>query len=194
MHVPARPLAFALIGLLALGGCSSTPAQSQGDGTRYVAGDGTTVVLPQAERSPAPPLVGPTLEGNTFDLAQHNGQVVAINVWASWCAPCRKEAPYLRGASDSYADNPKVQFVGLDTRDSEAAGKAFVRTFRLDYPQVVDPDGKLQLAFRDTLPPQAIPSTVFIDQQGRVAARILGEADRVRITGIVDDLLAEGRS
>jgi peroxiredoxin len=84
-----------------------------------------------------------------------------------------------------------VRFVGLDTRDSITAGQAFVDKYGITYPNLSDPDGQLQLAFRDTLPPAAIPSTVFIDKQGRVAARVLGRIDDGRLNGIIETLAAE---
>lgn len=180
-----------LFGALMLSGCGSQAATGAADtGTGYVAGDGSAVVLPVAERQPAPDIAGPTLDGGTWSLAEDLGQVVVLNVWASWCAPCRAEAPALEQVSVETADQG-VQFVGLNTRDTEAAAQAFVSNYGITYPNVVDVDGALQLAFRDTLPPQAIPSTVFIDAQGRVAARVLGEIDRSRLQGIIDTLVTE---
>lgn len=172
------------------GGASTATAAGQADGAGYVAGDGSTVVLSQAERTAAPEISGPTLDGGSWTSAQSVGDVTVLNVWASWCAPCRAEAPTLeRGYQKYKADG--VQFVGLDTRDSEAAAKAFVARYGITYPNIVDPDGTVQLALRDTLPPQSIPSTVFLDKQGRVAARVLGEIDSGRLDGIIETLLAE---
>ena len=71
-----------------------------------------------------------------------------------------------------------MQFIGLNTRDSKASAEAFIQRFEVPYPNVWDPDAQLQLAFRDSLPPQAIPSTVLVDKQGRVAGRVLGEVDQ----------------
>ena len=84
-----------------------------------------------------------------------------------------------------------VQFVGLNTRDSQAAADAFVDRFALTYPNVVDTDGSRQLLFRETLPPAAIPSTIVIDRQGRVAGRAIGEVDRSRLLGMIEPILAE---
>ena len=81
-----------------------------------------------------------------------------------------------------------VQFVGLDTRDSPAAAQAFVDRFNVSYPNIVDEDGVLQLQFRQTLPPQAIPSTVIIDAQGRVAARLLGKASESSLRAVIDEV------
>lgn len=200
--MPLRPGSprLAAVGLSAglvvagLAGCS----QSSSAGDRvdvaeqgYVSGDGSTTILAEADRTPAPDLRGTTLQGEPFVLADHLGEVVVLNTWASWCAPCRAEAPALEATSRELADRG-VTLVGLNTRDSAAAAQAFVRRFDISYPSVADPDGSLQLLFHDTLPPSAIPTTVVIDQKGRVAARALGEVDRSRLLGLVEPILAEG--
>lgn len=189
-------LAAACLATVALAGCSSdsepSPSGSAAsDGTSFVAGDGSLVVLDEQRRAPAPDLVGTTLTGEEFRLADHKGEVVVLNVWASWCAPCRAEAPTLQQASEEMSTSG-VQFVGLDTRDSDTAAKAFVERFGITYPTVVDRDGRLQLQFSDSLPPQAIPSTLVIDREGRVAARALGAVNISTLRGLVEPLLAEG--
>jgi len=83
-----------------------------------------------------------------------------------------------------------VQFVGFDTRDTEAAALAFIERYGMTYPNVIDTDGRLQLLFSDTLPPQAIPSTLVIDQQGRVAGRALGAVSGSSLRGLIEPLLA----
>jgi thiol-disulfide isomerase/thioredoxin len=201
----ARPRITAVVaaallcgGAAPLAGCS---AQQAGAGQRvgdvseqgYVSGDGTTTILPVSQRRPAPALSGATLSGGTFTLSEAAGDVVVLNVWASWCAPCRAEAPDLQKVAAELADRG-VTFVGLNTRDSKAAAQAFVDRFGLSYDSVVDADGSLQLLFRETLPPAAIPSTVVIDPQGRVAARAIGEVDRSRLLGLVEPVLAESAS
>jgi thiol-disulfide isomerase/thioredoxin len=175
---------------LTLAGCGSSDAATTGSDTGFVAGDGSLVLLPEGQRPPAPDLVGETLDGETFRLSDHLGEVVVMNVWASWCAPCRAEAPTLADLSAEYADKG-VQFVGLDTRDSDVSARAFVERFGLDYPNVIDRDGRLQLLFSDSLPPQAIPSTLVIDAQGRVAGRALGRVSESSLRGFVEPLLAE---
>lgn len=176
--------------LFVLSACGTTASSASDSGTGYVAGDGSAVVLPESERKPAPPLSGETLDGGQWSLAADSGDIVVANVWASWCAPCRAEAPLLEQVAQERAQDG-VQFVGINVRDTEAAAVAFVDRYAITYPNVIDDNGSLQLAFRDTLPPQAIPSTVFIDRQGRVAARVLGEIDDVRLNGILDTLMQE---
>ena len=85
-----------------------------------------------------------------------------------------------------------MQFVGLDTRDSDVSARAFVEKFGMPYPNVIDRDGRLQLLFADSLPPQAIPSTLVIDREGRVAARALGKVSESSLRGMIEPLLASG--
>jgi thiol-disulfide isomerase/thioredoxin len=192
---PGRLAALTVAGVL-LAGCTQQveagdPVVGDVAEQGYVSGDGSTTIVAQAERRAAPTLVGPTLDGSTFALADHLGEVVVLNVWASWCAPCRAEAPDMQEVSEELADQG-VQFVGLNTRDSTEPARAFVDRFGLTYPSVVDADGSTQLLFRDSLPPAAIPSTLVIDREGRVAARAIGEVDRSRLLGLIEPILAEG--
>ena len=188
----SRLLAVAVLAAVALAGCSSTDTSTPA-GSGFVSGDGTITLLDAAARPAAPALTGTTLDGQTYSLADSRGSVVVLNVWASWCAPCRAEAPTLAALSTELA--PKgVQFVGLDTRDSDAAARAFVAKQGITYPNVIDRDGRLQLLFGDSLPPQAIPSTIVIDQRGRVAGRILGKASASDLRGMVEPLLAEAQA
>ena len=195
---PVRRVAAGIVaavlacGLLA--GCSSSGGSSGSGGEQgFVAGDGSIVVVPPEQRVAAPDLVGTTLDGDTFRLSDHRGEVVVLNVWASWCAPCRAEAPTLAALSTQYADSG-VQFVGLDTRDSDVSARAFDAKYGIDYPSVIDRDGQLQLLFSDSLPPQAIPSTLVVDADGKVAARVLGRASESTLRGVIDPLLAESSS
>lgn len=178
----------ALCLITACGG--SEPASPAGADSGFVAGDGSIVVLPVAARQPAPAIKGTTLDGGTFDLGMVKGQVVLLNVWASWCAPCRAEAPALEAAWLKFAGE-NVQFIGLNTRDSPKSAEAFVNRFKVTYPSLIDTDGQLQLLFRDTLPPQAIPSTLIIDRQGRVAARALGTVSESSLRALIEPLLEE---
>ena len=113
---------------------------------------------------------------------------MVVNVWGSWCAPCRAEAPELVEAQRELGDD--VAFLGVNTRDLDVApAQAFERAFGLTYPSIFDPDGRLLLGFAQ-LPPKAIPSTVVIDAEGRVAARVLGTVDATTLGGIVSDVAA----
>jgi thiol-disulfide isomerase/thioredoxin len=177
---------FALAALAVLSGCSASGAQPAGQG--FVAGSGTVTVLAEAERAAAPPVAGQTLDGERVALADFAGQVVVVNVWGSWCVPCRTEAPRLAAAADRLAGEG-VRFLGVNIRDSVAQARAFVRRYGLAYPSIFDPDGSTLLGFRDTLPPNAIPSTLVVDRSGRVAARVLGEVDETTLVGLARDVV-----
>ena len=172
------------LGLL-LAGCGSGPTSTSG----FVGGDGTLTVLPADQRPAAPVIEGTTLEGSAWTSADTTGKVVVYNVWGSWCAPCRAEAPALVAASRRAGD--KAVFVGLNTRDlDKAAPQAFVRTFEVPYANLYDPDGALLLKFSGQLPANAIPSTLLVDPDGRVAARVIGETTEATLVGLIDDLAA----
>lgn len=175
---------------LLLAGCSATAASGSND-TRYVSGDGSTIILARSERTALPTIAGPTLDGSTLSLAQYKGHVVVVNVWASWCPPCRAEARTLERVHRQL-NGQGVVFVGIDTRDNVVSAKAYESTFGTTYPSLFDQDGTLLLQFRGNLPPAAIPSTLVIDQQGRIAARALGGVDESRLLGLVDPVLQEG--
>ena len=141
----------------------------------YVDGTGLITRLEVAERKKPGEVSGETLDGKKLSLADYAGQVVVLNVWGSWCPPCRKEAPSLVAASRELAADDVV-FVGVNTKDSSPdLGRAFERRYDVPYESLFDPSGRTLLAFYGTLNPSAIPSTVVLDKQGRVAASILGE-------------------
>jgi len=178
-----------LVAAALLAGCGQSSGEGPGD-QGFVSGDGSIVVLPESERAAAPILSGDLLSGGQLSTDDLRGAVVVLNVWASWCAPCRAEAADLQAVWDATAEGG-VQFVGLNTRDSDAAAAGFVRTYGLTYPQLLDPDGRLQLLFRDTLPPQSIPSTVVLDKQGRVAGRALGAVSQSDLLALIEPLVLE---
>jgi len=187
-----RPRTALAAGLLlvagALSGCSTTSGGA--GGTSYVAGDGTIVLVPAAKRQQPVTLRGSTLEGAPFDLETLRGRTVVVNVWGSWCPPCRKEAPDLQAASVALAAKG-VSFVGINTRDEDPAQAiAFQKTFAITYPSVTDDGGRILLGLRCAVPPNAIPSTLVIDPQGRIAARISATTTRTTLVDLVDDVLA----
>ena len=182
------PGLLAAFAILVLAGCGASSADQSG--TAFVAGDGSIVLLDPAQRQPAPDLTGSALDGGTWSLEDSRGEVVVLNVWASWCAPCRAEAPVLQSLWEEF-EGQGVQFVGLDTRDAVAPATAFVERYGITYPNLIDTGGQLQLLFGDTLPPQAIPSTLLVDQEGRVAARVLGKVSEASLRALIDSLLDE---
>jgi thiol-disulfide isomerase/thioredoxin len=189
MRARILPALLGVCALLLVSGCGAGSPSGE-SGTSFVAGDGSIVLLDPAERVPAPILTGVTLAGEDLSSEDFAGDVVVVNVWASWCAPCRSEAPTLERLSQEFSDQGVV-FIGLNTRDSDTSARSFVERFGLGYPNVIDRDGLLQLGFRDSLPPRAIPSTLVIDRSGRVAARVLGAASESSLRGVIEAVIEE---
>lgn len=195
---PAGPLALllvvpALIGSVLmswlLAGCTSG-GQSGGGEAGFVSGDQSITVVSPQDRRPAPAVQGPRLGGDQpLSTDDYPGKVLVINVWGSWCNPCRAEAPDLQSASVATART--AQFIGLNTKDySPAAAEAFVRRFEISYPSIFDPEGKALVSLAGNLPPNAIPTTIVIDAQRRVAARIAGTVGRETLVDLIDDVAA----
>ena len=184
--------ATAVLAVAALAACGdATVAPSSGNGQRYVAGDGSVEIIKPSERKPAPGLTGTTLDGGSFNLVELRGNVTVVNVWASWCSPCRAEAPGLQKVSTELAGRG-VSFVGIDTRDTHDNARAFERRFGITYPSVVDEDGALLLRFKETLPPQAIPTTLVIDKDGRMAARALKPLTEEQLRELIRSVVDSG--
>jgi len=186
----AAATAALLLAVLATSGCAGG-AGSTGD-KGYVdggAGGGTITILPEAKREKPGTVAGTTLDGDQVSLAQYAGKVVVINVWGSWCPPCRQEADDLAKAANDLMPTGVV-FLGINTRDtSKANALAFQRSRKVPYASIYDPGGRNLLAFHGRLSPNTIPSTVVIDAQGRVAASILGEVtSAVTLKDVVEDV------
>lgn len=181
---------LAVTASLLLGGCGE-PTFSAGE-QGFVTGDGTVTVLDEADREkPAGEVAGETVDGEAVSLDDHLGKVVVMPVWGSWCAPCRAEAPMLAEAARDLEDDGVV-FLGIDSRDpNEAQVRRFLDRFDIPYDSIYDPDGITLLSFHGTLPPNTIPSFVFIDAEGRVAARALDSVSRSTLYGVVEDVLGE---
>jgi thiol-disulfide isomerase/thioredoxin len=142
------------------------------------------------KRVPAPPLRGMTLGDTPYDVASDLGHVVVVNFWGSWCEPCRAEQPKLN-AVFAATRSRGVRFIGIDVReDSDDAARAFVRTHGVSYPSIIDRNDQLALDFSPRLP-DSPPTTVVLDRQGRVAARIIGSAPSGVLEPLVDQLLGE---
>ena len=160
------------------GGGSSIAEES------FVSGSGNVSFIKDSNRIAAPKLSGMTLTGKNYTY--NIGQVAVVNVWASWCAPCRAEAPTLGALSEKYSD---VAFIGILTRDNPVNAEAFTRRFALPYPTLID--DSVLIGFRKSLPANAIPSTVVIDKKGNVAARISGEVTVASLSELIEKVNAE---
>jgi len=185
--------------LLAVGlaACSSNSnsiaAQARsGDQKNYLSGDGSIERLAPGQRGSALTLSGTTLTGAPWSVAKARGKVVVLNVWGSWCAPCVAETPDLQKAWLAYSKAGKpVQFMGINYRDpSPDTARAFLRANKVTYPSLADNGGRTLLALRGKA--ANTPTTLVLDQQGRLAARVAGQVSRATLDGLVADVLGEG--
>jgi thiol-disulfide isomerase/thioredoxin len=169
-------LAFALTACG--GGGSSTSEES------FVSGDGSTTFIKISDRKIAPAITGMTLSGENYTY--NKDRVAVVNVWASWCSPCRAEAPTLVALANKYTD---VAFIGILTRDNPANAEAFERRFNIPYPTVID--DSILLGFKGSLPANAIPTTVILDKSGLVAGRISGVVTVASLSKLIEKVAAE---
>ena len=180
---------------LSLVGCTTQdPLAEQyraGDNKNYIAGDGTETELADDQRPSFEPWSGITESGFGLDSAALEGRVTVMNWWYAACAPCRAEAPDLADLYREY--NPQgVEFVGVNVRDSAATALAFDRNFGIEFPSVMDSQsGTVSLAFTGVVSPSAVPTTLVIDKEGKVASRILGRIDPGILRTLIETVLAE---
>ncbi|GHA10075.1 TlpA family protein disulfide reductase [Streptomyces echinoruber] len=176
----------------ALTACGSGGTSGGSGNTNFITGSDGIDTVKKADRKPAPDLSGKTVDGKRLDTADYRGKVVVLNVWGSWCAPCRAEAPNLVKVAKENADKG-VQFVGINTRDtSTGPALAFEKRYGVPYPSLYDPTGRLMLRFKKgTLNPQLIPSTIVVDRDGKIAARALQPLTEEKLRTMLDPVVAE---
>lgn len=198
---PSRPprrrvLALAVAGLpVALAACApakdSLAAQARaGDSKNYVAGDGSVTEYAKDARKPAVSFTGTLYNGTIVDSASFTGRVTVLNFWYAACAPCRVEAPRLKALHDQFKTQG-VDFYGVNLRDEKGTAEAFEHTFGITYPSFDDKDGRVLLALSGMVPPGAVPTTLVLDRQGRVASRILGELQEGTLKALIETAAAE---
>ncbi|MDH6698584.1 TlpA disulfide reductase family protein [Streptomyces sp. DSM 41014] len=186
--------AVAAAAALTLTACGSGGTSGGSGDTNFVTGADGVATAKKGERADAPDLSGETVDGRQLDVDDYRGKVVVINVWGSWCPPCRAEAKNFETVYQDVKDTGAgVQFVGINTRDtSTGPARAFEKEYGVSYPSLYDPTGKLMLRFKKgTLNPQAIPSTLIIDRQGRIAARTLQALSEEKLRAMLAPVLAE---
>ncbi|GAB3190637.1 TlpA family protein disulfide reductase [Nesterenkonia suensis] len=183
-----------MVGLLTLTACSSEndrlAEQAANDGSNYVAGDGSVQEFAPEERGEPVHFESTLFDGSTVGPSRWEGEVVVINFWYAACAPCRVEAPDLAALHEEFADEG-VQFYGVNTRDTQPTAEAFERRFGVGYPSMEDRDGQVMLAMTDYVPPSAVPTTLVLDTEGRVSARILGIAEPGTLRALITTALEE---
>ncbi|WP_370013382.1 TlpA family protein disulfide reductase [Nocardiopsis sp. Huas11] len=183
--------ALALAAVLALSGCAGGNEIENGDpDDRFISGDGSSTVFEGADRVEVPEVSGTTLDGDEVALSDYLGEIVVLNVWASWCGPCRAEQPVLDEVHTEYADLG-VDFLGVNIKDDETAARAYAEHQEIPYPSLYDQPGEVAQAFRDTVPPRSIPSTLIIDPEGRIAARVIGPTTYGQLTELLNPVVVE---
>lgn len=193
---PWPALIVTLIALLGASACASgTDAVAQGGTFDFVAPGGQTDIFydPPSERGQLGPLSGPDLmtDGVTVDLADYTGQVVVLNLWGQWCAPCRSEADDLERAYEATRDLG-VQFLGINVRDPQRnKAQDFVVDNQVSYPSIYDPPMRTLTALGGSFPTSVIPSTLVLDRQHRVAAVFLRALLTEDLQPVIERVAAE---
>ncbi|MFE7188918.1 TlpA family protein disulfide reductase [Kitasatospora sp. NPDC057541] len=179
---------------LVLTGCSSSGSSAGGDGQiGFVTAKGSTIsTVAQGHRQDAPDIGGTTLEGTPTKLSDYRGKVVVMNVWGSWCGPCRSEADDLQRVWEKYKDQG-VQFLGINTRDPEVKNALrFEQEKGVTFPSIYDPAGTELLKFpKGSLNSNTIPTTLVIDREGKLAARALGGQTDDNLESMLQPIVAE---
>jgi thiol-disulfide isomerase/thioredoxin len=174
--------------VLTSSGCATDPLAEQfreGDNKNYIAGDGTVTEYSLGSRPKAADWSGVSESGDNLSSDQLVGVITVINFWYAGCAPCRVEMPELIQLQDQFLDD-EVQFIGVNVRDTPETALAFARQVNLNFPSVMDATtGSVVLGFTGVVTPQAVPTTLVIDSEGNVSARVLGRIDK----GILEELI-----
>jgi len=185
----------AAIVVAALAGCTTDPLAEQyadGSGQGYVSGDGAYTEIPVADRGEPIDFSGTTEHGDDVSSADYAGSVLVLNFWYAGCPPCRLEAKDLKEASEEYTD---VAFLGVNVSDTAATATTFATEFGIGYPSILDAQtNSVQLAFagQGAVAPNAVPTTLIIDREGRVAGRISGLIrDKSILTAMIDRVVGE---
>jgi thiol-disulfide isomerase/thioredoxin len=179
----------AVLGLAACTGGPIAENTAASNGQSFVSGSYSSTYYAPADRPAAPEVSGTTLTGAKFSLAAQRGNLVVLNFWGSWCAPCRREAPTLAALAKHYKDAP-VRFIGDDVQDAPANAAAFQRTFGIGYPSINDPGEQVALAFHGAVPPVGIPTTLLIDRSGHIAGRVVGQVTYDGMRAMITKILA----
>ena len=175
-----------MVAALIFSSCSGTTGTG-----RSASADPSIIEIPPGERVAVDDFEARLLDGSEVSSSRLDGVITVVNVWGSWCGPCRVEAPVLREVSQQY-DDRGVEFMGLNVRDNDAAALAFEKKFRISYDSVTTSDSpRVSLAFGGLLTTAAVPMTVVIDRERRVAARVIGAVTAGTLRALLDRVLGE---
>lgn len=192
-RVAARLAAVVLALSLPLTACTAEDPLAQqaeaGSNKNYIAGDGSVTEYAPESRGEPVQLEAKLFNGKSVDSSNWQGHVTVLNFWYAACAPCRAEAPELQSLYEKFKDEG-VEFYGVNLRDSKPTADAFERNFGITYPSIKDKNGAVLLSMTEYVPPQAVPTTLVLDKKGRVAARILGMADKSTLETLISDAVA----
>lgn len=195
MRIIPRCIATVVAAGLLLSGCAAVDPlaeYSAGRDSGYESRDGSISEFAPTDRGEPIVFDGMTDAGHAVSSNDYTGEVLVVNFWYAACAPCRVEAPDLAALSAKYED-AGASFLGVNVYDQPDTSLAFARNFDIEYPSIMDADsGTVRLAFAGHAPPSAVPTTLVLDKQGRIAARFIGliEAPSMLDT-IISDLIAE---
>lgn len=178
--------------LAACGGGDDVLAGQAGnaDGKNYIAGDGSVAEYAQGERSEPVEFTGTLFDGTEVTAESLRGAPALLNFWYAACAPCRIEAPHLVSLHEQF-ESEGVKFLGVNVRDTATTAQAFERSFEIPYPSMEDLSGDVLLALSDFVPPQAVPSTLVLDAEGRVSARVLGAVEEGTLRALLKTVVDE---
>lgn len=197
-HRRPRLVGLSAVAALLLAGCSG---QGEGGNTvadqarevadrAYISGDGRVETLTLDQRGAPVYLTGTTVDGKPWSAAEHRNKVVVLNVWGSWCPPCVSEMPELEKAwQGMQKDKLPVEFMGVDINESPDTAQAFLTRTGTTYPSLRDDGGAALIALQGKA--SSPPTTLVLDKQGRIAARVAGQTTGSTVRGLVDDVLAE---
>jgi thiol-disulfide isomerase/thioredoxin len=162
-----------------------------GDNKNYIAGDGTVTEFAPGSRPKSASWSGVTESGEAISSTQLEGVITVMNFWYAGCAPCRIEMPELIELQTEFLPEG-VQFIGVNVRDSAETSLAFARRIDMNFPSVMDAKtGSVVLGFTGVVTPQAVPTTLVIDAEGNVSARVLGRIDKGILTTLVKTVIEE---
>ncbi len=193
----ALHLATAVALALTLGACTGSGDElaaqyREGTGQNYISGDGALTILAPDSRATPVEFGGSTDLGDTFTSADYAGNVIVVNFWYAGCPPCRLEAADLEAVYQEFADQGVV-FIGVNIMDQAPTALTFAKEFGVTYPSLLDAnDGAVRLAFSGQIAPNAVPTTLVLDKDARVAARISGLlSDPDVLVGMIESVLQE---